>query len=66
MLIKLRPGDLKNQLKRMNQKVDEYNGKSMGNGRYRKVFLFSINEFWDDIGCLVSASNFGLEGYRLW
>ena len=68
MLIKLWPGNRTNQLKRMNQKVDEDNGKALGKGnvRYRKVRRFSRNEFWKNIGCLVSAPTFGLGGSRLW
>ena len=56
------------QLKRMIQKVDEDNGKALnkGNVRYRKVFRFSSNEFWKNIGCLVSAHTFGLGRSRLW
>ena len=43
MLIKLWPGDWIDQLKRMNQKVDEENGKQRvkGNVWYRKVRRFS-------------------------
>ena len=37
-----------------------------GNVRYQKVRWFSINECWKNIGCLVSAPNFGLRGFRLW
>ena len=68
MLIKLWPGDWINQLKRTNQKVDEDSGKTSnkGNVRYRKVCRFSSNEFWKNIGCLVSAPTFGLGGSRLW
>ena len=68
MLIKLWPGDWISQLKRMNKKVDEENGKLLnkGNVRYRKVRRFSSNELWKNIGCLVSASTFGLGGLRLW
>ena len=56
------------QLKRMNLKVDEKNGKLLnkGNVRYRKFCHFSSNEFWKNIGCLVSAPTFGLGGSRLW
>ena len=35
MLIKLRPGDWISQLKRMNQKVDEDNGKALNKGNVR-------------------------------
>ena len=68
MLIKLRTGDQISQLKRMNQKVDEENGKSLNkvNVWYRKVRRFSGNEFWKNIGCLISAPTFGLGGSRLW
>ena len=67
MLIKLWLGGWNNQSKRMNMKLDEENCKSLGvmNGRYRKVWQFSRNEFWKNIGCLVSAPNFGLGGSRL-
>ena len=58
----------KNQLERMNIKVDEGNGKAVGmvNGRYRQVWRFSSNEFWKNIGCLISAPTFGFGGSRLW
>ena len=68
MLIKLWPGDWIDQLKRMNRKVNEENGKQRVkvNVRYRKVRRFSSFEFWKNIGCLVSAPIFGLGGSRLW
>ena len=68
MLIKPRPGYWKTQLKRINLKVDEDNGKAMGigNGRYQKVRRFSSNKFWKNIGCLVSTPSFGLGGSRLY
>ena len=64
MFIKLWPRYCKTQLKRINNKVDEENGKAIriGNGRYLKVHRFSNNEFWKNIGCLVSATTFGLGG----
>ena len=42
MLIKLWPGDCMNQIKRINQKIYEENGKSLNkvNVRYRKVHRF--------------------------
>ena len=54
MFIMIWPGNWKTQLKRINQKVDEDNGKASGKGnvRYRKVHRFSSNEFWKNIGCL--------------
>ena len=68
MLVKLWPGGLISQFKSMNRKVDEKNGKALnkGNVRYQKVRRFSSNEFWKNIGCLVSAPNFGLRGLRMW
>ena len=68
MLIKLWPRDWIYQLKKMNQKVDEENGKQLVrvNVWYRKFRRFSISEFWKNIGCLVSAPTFGLGGSRLW
>ena len=52
----------------MNGKVDKENGKHRfkGNFRYRKVCRFSSCEFWENIGCLVSAPTFGLGGLRMW
>ena len=66
--MKLWPGYWDNQLERMNMNVDEDYGKYVGmvNGRAWKVQWFSINEFWKNIGCLVSAPTFGLGGYRLY
>ena len=52
----------------MNQKVDEDNGKALekSNVRYRNVCRVFSNEFWKNIGCLISTPNFGLGGSRLW
>ena len=68
MLIKLWLGGGNNQSKRMNMKLDEENCKSLGvmNGRYRKVWQFSRNEFWKNIGCLVSAHTSGIGGSTMW
>ena len=65
MLINLWSGNCKNQLKRINQKVDEENGKALDkrNVRYRKVRQFSSNTFWKNIGCLVSDPIFSLGGW---
>ena len=45
MVIMIWPGYWKTKLKRMNYKVDDYNGKSLGkgNGGYRKFHQFSRN-----------------------
>ena len=68
IFMNLRPGHLKNQLESINIKVDKDNGKSVGmvKGRARKFWRFSRNEFWKNIGCLVSAPNFGLGGLMRW
>ena len=68
MFIKIWPGDYNNHLERMNMEVDEENGKSAGmvNGRNRKVRRFSSNEFWKNIGCLISAPTFCLLVSRPW
>ena len=68
MLFKLCTNNWKTNLKRMNQKLDEDNRKALNKGyvRYQKVCRFSSNEFWMNIGCLVSASTFGLGGSGLW
>ena len=62
MLIKLWPGNWKTQLKRINKKVDDNNGKELGkdNVRYQEVRRFSRNGFWKKIGCLVSSPSLGL------
>ena len=65
---KLWTGDLNNQLKNTNMKVDEENvkGQEMANGWYQNVWRFSSNEFWKNIGCLVSDPIFGLWGSSIW
>ena len=52
----------------MNQKVDDENSKSLviGNVLYQKVCHFSINEFCNNIGCLISYPMFGIGISRLW
>ena len=57
-----------NQLERINMKMGGVNGKSKGmvNGQNRKFRQFSSNEFWKNIGCLVSAPTFFLGVSRLW
>ena len=67
MLMELWYGDWNIQLERMNTKVDEDNSKATGmvNGGYLKVRQFSNNEFWKNIGGLISASTFGIGGLRL-
>ena len=64
MLIKLWTRNWKTQLKRTNHKVDKDNGKASGKGnlRYRKICRFYINEFWKNIGCLVSDPTFVIGG----
>ena len=68
MLIKLSPGNWKTQVKRMNHKVDEENGKSLVKGRvqYQNFLRFSSNEIRKNIGCLVSDPTFGLGGSMMW
>ena len=60
MLIKLWPGGWQNQLEIMNMSVDDYNGRDTGmvKGRIRKFWKFSSNEFWKNIGCLISDPTF--------
>ena len=68
MLTKIWDWDWNYQLKIMNLKVDEENGKALGmvNRQYQKVWQFSSNEFWKNIGCLVSAPIFVLIRSRMW
>ena len=48
----------------MNRKVGEYNGKAVVivNVWSRGFWRFSSNEFWKNIGCLISAPTFGIGG----
>ena len=64
MLMNILTGHCNNLSERMNMKVYKDNCKAVGivNGRYRNFFLFSSNEFWNNIGCLVSDPTFGLGG----
>ena len=68
MLIKLWPGDWYNQLETMKMKIDEDNGKYVRivKGRHRKIRQFSSNEFWKNIGCIISAPILGLGVSRMW
>ena len=52
----------------MNQDVDKDNKKATGkgNGRYRNFCRYSRNEFWKNIGCLISAPTSGLGGSSMW
>ena len=51
----------------MNLKVDEEKDKAsvMVNRRAQKFRRFSSNEFWKNIGCLISDPTFGIGGLRL-
>ena len=48
-------------------RVDGNNGRSMGigKGRIRKLWWFSSNEYWNNVGYLILARTFGLGGSRL-
>ena len=52
----------------MNKKVDEENGggETQENGRFWKLRRSSRNEFWNNIGCLLSAPTFGLGVLMRW
>ena len=52
----------------MENKVNEENGRggTQENGICWKLQRFSRNEFWKNIGCIISAHTFGLGGSRLW
>ena len=68
MLMKLWLGDWEEHLDRMNEKVYEENrrGGTQENGRFRNLRLSSREKLWKNIGCLISAPNFGLGGEILW
>ena len=51
MLIEIWSGYWENQLERINKKDYDDNGKSIVIGRNRKVWKFSSNEHWKNIGC---------------
>ena len=65
--MKIWSGDSKKQLERMGMNVDCDNGKAVGivNGRDCKLQRFSINEFWKDLGCLVSGPTSSIGGLML-
>ena len=67
MFMYLCPGYWYNQFERMNMRVDEDNGKAIGmvRGRIRKAWWFSINEFWENVCCLVLTPTFGIGGLRI-
>ena len=41
-------------------------GRTQDNGKFRKLWRFSRNELWKNIGCLLSEPIFCLGGLRLW
>ena len=51
-----------NQLERVNLRLGEDNEGAMGMGKggISKVQLFSSNEFWKNIGCLISDPTFSV------
>ena len=55
-------------MERMNIRVEKDNGRAVGidKGRLWKVWRFSSNKFWNNIGCLIFDPNFGLGGSRIW
>ena len=62
--MKMWPGYLDNQLESMNTRLYEDNGRAVGmvKGRTWKSWKFSINEFWNNVGCLVSYPTIDLWG----
>ena len=64
MLMQMWDGYWDNQLEMMNMRADEENGRPVGTvkGRTRIVWRFSSNEFWKNLGRLVSDPAFGLGG----
>ena len=68
ILMKIWRGYWKNQLENTDIKVDEEDGKFVGmvNGRASTFLWFPCNEFWENVGCLVSYPTFVLGGTSLW
>ena len=66
--MRLLPGDWEEHIDRINKRLDKENGivGTQENGTFRKLWRFSRNEFWKNIGCLLSALTIGLGGLRLW
>ena len=50
----------------MNQAVGENNRLDKLVGRKQPVRLFTRNEFWKCIGCILLAVIYGFKGYQLW
>ena len=68
ILMELWSGYWEDQLHRTNKKINDENGRgrTQENGQFRKLRRFSREEFWKNIGYLLSAPTFGLGGSRLW
>ena len=66
--MKLQPEDWDNQLERMNMMVNNDNGRAVGMVKVsiRGVWRFPSNKFWNIVGCLISAPNFGIGVSILW
>ena len=64
ILMKLWTEYCEEKLYRTNKKVHEDNGRGgiQYNGQFWKLWRFSRNKFWKNIGCLLSESTFGLRG----
>ena len=64
MLMKSWNGDWEEQIYGINKKVDEENGRgeNQENGQFWKLWRFSRNELWNNIGCLLSSPTFVLGG----
>ena len=68
IFMKLWPEDWEDQIEQMNKKVDEENGRgwTQENRQFWKLWRFSRNELWNNIGYILSATTFGLVGLILW
>ena len=66
MLIELWPGNWYNQLESMEIKMNEGNESPIEKLRIRKVWIFSRNDIWKNIGCIVQAPKLFFWLTKLW
>ena len=65
-IIKLWPGDWEKQMEKMNEAVCMMNRVTLNGGGKQQVKIFTRQEFWKCIGCILSAVTYGKKGRKLW
>ena len=65
-LIKLWPGNWEKQMEKMNEAVCMKNRVTLNRRGKRRVKIFTSQEFWKCIGCILLAVTYGKKGRNLW